>query len=136
MEKMINRQKGMTMLGLLFVLAFIAVVVLFTLRAFPLYNEKMQVVSAMNTVTSRPDATELSVKEVRDYFYRQIQVTNISRFSSDNLKDHVFVENSNKKGEPKIMHVKFDATNKLFADLHLLMVFDRSIPLRGPDRGE
>ena len=131
-----NSQQGITLWGFLFVLAFIAIVVLFTLRAFPLYNEKMQVISAMNTVVSRPDATELSTKEVQNSFYKQIQVTNISRFSSSTLKDFVFVEKSEKKDGPRIMRVTYQAKSKLFADLYLMMEFNESKPLRGPEGSE
>ena len=41
MMKTFAKQQGMTMWGLVFLLGFIAIVVLFTLRAYPLYYEKM-----------------------------------------------------------------------------------------------
>lgn len=131
-----NSQQGITVWGFLFVLAFIAIVVLFTLRAFPLYNEKMQVISAMNTVVSKPDAAELTIREVQNLFYNQIQVTNIKRFSSATLKDFVFVEKSEKKDEPRIMRVTYQAKSKLFSDLYLMLEFNESKPLRGPKGSE
>jgi len=136
MRNGIYGQRGITIWGFLFVLAFIAIVVLFTLRAFPLYNEKFQVVSAMNSVTSRPDSAGLTLRQIQESFYKQITVTNIERFTSNNLKDYVFLEKAKKKGEPNIMRVKYMASNKLFADLYLTLEFDSSVPLNGQAGGE
>lgn len=136
MKKGIYHQHGITMWGFLFVLAFIAIVVLFTLRAFPLYNEKFQVVSAMNSVASRPDSAGYTLRQIQESFYKQITVTNIERFTSNNLKDYVFLEKTKKKGEPNFMRVKYTASNKLFADLYLTVEFDRSLPLNGQAGGE
>ena len=130
------KQKGITFIGLCFVLAFIAIVVLFVLRAFPLYNEKFQITAAINSVVSRPDAPELSETDVRKYFMRNIQITNIERFTDQNIKDHVEIIKSKKKGEPKLLHVHYEARNKLFSDLNLLLVFDKTAPLRGSITGE
>lgn len=135
MTKMLIKQRGITIWGVIFVLAFIALVVLFTLRAYPLYYEKMQVTASMNTVASRPDATEMSTNEIRKAFYSSIQITNITRFNDRNLKDHVFLVKSKIKGEPNLLNVKYSSTNTLFQDLQLLMEFDESVPIRGPNGG-
>lgn len=136
MMKSLTKQQGITIWGLIFVLAFIALVVLFSLRAYPLYYEKMQVVASMNTVASRPDATQMSVNELRKAFYSSIQITNITRFNDRNLKDHVFLVKSKERGEPNQLEVKYTSTNKLFDDLQLLMEFDQSVPIRGPNAGK
>lgn len=133
MMKMLIKQKGMSVWSVIFVLGFIALVVLFSLRAYPLYYEKMQVTASMNTVASRPDATEMNQNELRKAFYSSIQITNITRFNDRNLKDHIFLVKSKSKGEPNSLNVKYTATNALFDDLQLLMEFDKSVPIRGPN---
>jgi len=135
MTKMLTKQRGITIWGVIFILAFIALLVLFSLRAYPLYYEKMQVTASMNTVASRPDATDMNLSELRKAFYSSIQITNITRFNDSNLKDHVFLVKSKIKGEPNLLNVKYTSTNKLFDDLQLLMEFDVSIPIRGPNAG-
>lgn len=136
MKKLAANQQGITFLGLVFILGFIAIVVLFVLRAFPLYNEKFQVVAAMKSVVSRPDAPKLKTKEVHKYFMRNIQVTNVNRFDDKNVKDYVKVIKPKKKSDPKIMHLKYEATNKLFGDLNLMLKFDEQMPLSGASGGE
>ena len=132
MMKTFAKQQGMTMWGLVFLLGFIAIVVLFTLRAYPLYYEKMQVIASMNTAASQPDAASMNVGELRKAFYSSIQITNIDRFNDRNLKDHVFLIKSKTAGEPNLLNVKYTSKNKLFQDLSLYMEFDESVPIKGP----
>lgn len=136
MTTTLYRQSGITFWGLCFVLFFIGVLVLFTLRAFPLYNEKFQIMSAINSIVDRPDASKLSESDVRKYFMRNIQITNIDRFNDRNVKDHVTVIKPKNRGEPRIMHVQYEARNDLFSDLDLVLTFDVKKPLRGPGAGE
>lgn len=129
-------QSGMTVGGLLFVLSFIGIVVLFVVRAFPLYNEKMQIVSAMKSVVSRPEAAGLSEREVTMAFLKNIEATtNIQRFSEKNLKEMVEVVKGDGKGDPKQLYVHYQATNVLYKDLNLMLNFDQKMPLRGNPSG-
>jgi len=133
-----DRQTGLTMVGLIFILSFIAIVVLFVLRAFPLYNEKFQVIAAMNSAVEQ-QGTNVSDKEVAKMFLRSLQAaTNIQRFTDRNLKDYVEVLKPETKGGPKQLRVHFQATNVLFKDLNLMLIFDHKVPIRGSasDGGE
>jgi len=134
MSKLLKKQSGLTFIGLCFVLAIIAVFVLFALRLFPLYNEKLQVEAAMRTVASQPDAGKKSIADTRSAFLRALAVTNIDRFTSRNVRDHVNIIKPDKTGEPPLLHVQYRATNKLVADLELLLTFDKTLPLTG-DKG-
>jgi len=122
----------MTFVGLCFVLAFIGIVVLFVLRAFPLYNMKFQVVAAMNSITSRPDATSMSDADVKKYFLRNIQVTNIQLFNDHNINQYLEVIKPKDRRDPRMLRVHYETRNPLFGDLELLMKFDEKKPLRGP----
>lgn len=129
-------QSGMTFVGLCFIVLFFGAVVLFVLRAFPLYNMKFQVVSAMNAVTSRPDATTLTNAEVKKYFLHSIQVTNIQLFNNFNINKYLEIINPKDNRHPKMVRVHFEKTNILFGDLYLMMKFDEKKPLRGPIQSE
>ena len=134
-----GRQMGLTMAGLIFILAFIGVVVLFVVRAFPLYNEKFQVISAMTSVASRPEAAAMSDREVAMSFLKNLQATsNISRFTDRNVKEMVEVVKPESKGDPKQLRVHYQATNVLAKDLNLMLDFDQKMPIRGnaSDGGE
>jgi len=137
MKHMRARQEGLTVGGLMFVLAFIGAVVLFAVRTFPLYNEKMQIVSAINTVVSHPDSAGMSDKDIRDQFLKNMYATtNIRRFDAKNIKDFITIEKPKSAGDPKKLHLKYEARNKLVADLDLLLVVDQEFPVRGNEGGE
>lgn len=135
MKHAIKQQSGLTFIGLCFILSFIAIVVLFVLRLFPLYNEKFQIEAAMQTVVSQPDAAKKNATEVRNAFMRALAVTNINRFTTKNIKDLVNVVKAEKSGQPPLLHVKYQATNKLFADVQLLLTFDKKVPLGSSGAG-
>ncbi len=131
MKHSIKQQTGLTFIGLCFILSFIAIVVVFVLRLFPLYNEKFQIEAAMQTVVSQPESAKRNITDTRSAFMRALAVTNINRFNNKNIKDHVNIIKPAKSGEPPMLHVQYQATNKLFADIQLLLSFDRKLPLVG-----
>lgn len=137
MRYMIAKQRGMTFLGVCFIFAFIAIVVLFTLRVFPLYNEKFQVTAAMNTVSQKAGAASLSTAKIRRLFQANITAqTNIKKFNNNKfLKETVSVIKPKKKSDPKLLNVKYSTTNPLVLDIQLLLEFNHSVPLNNVDGG-
>ena len=136
MKNMTGMQRGMTFIGLVFVLGFIAIVVLFVLRAFPLFYEKTQVVAAMESVANREGSAKFSEKEAQNAFLKAIAITNIQRFDENNIKDFLVVEKAKERGATNSLHLKYQATNKLAGELQLLLVVDATMPLAGASTGE
>lgn len=129
MKQALKKQSGLTFLGLVFILGTLAMVVLFVLRLFPLYNEKFQIEAALQSVISQPDVATMSVADVRRAFMRSLAVTNITRFDGT-LNDHMDLVKA-ARGQPPMLHLHYQATNKLFADIQLLLEFDKQLPLDG-----
>ncbi len=136
MRRLVRKQSGITTIGLILVLAVLAGVVTIVLRLFPLYNEKFQIVSALNTVVSQPDVEKLTTKKAGKAFMRSMALTNIERFTDRTIKNNLVVIKPKKKGQPRILHMHYEARNKFFDDIYFVMVFDKKIPLTGPSTGE
>lgn len=132
MKNFIKKERGLTGIGVIFVLAILAGVVLIVLRLFPLYNEKFEVVSTLNTVVSQPDAAEFTTSSAGRAFMKAIAVTTVNRFDDRTIKDNLKVLKPSKKGEPRILHFQYEARNKFFADIYFVLVFDKKLPLSGP----
>lgn len=130
MNQMINNQRGVTAAGWLTILAVIAVFVMIVLRLFPLYNEKMTVISAMDSVANRPDAAELSKRELLKSFLKNVQVGGSRRFNDATVKQFVKLGRDKKTGI-KTMTVEFENRNIFFQDIYFVMAFKRSVKLRG-----
>lgn len=137
MKKLMAQQRGMTFIGLVLVLAFIAIVVLFVLKAFPLYNEQLQVRSALNTIAKQVDAPKYRESDVHKAFLRSISATtNLDRFSKNNIKDFLVLERGESSRDPKVMRLSYEAANNLAMGLKLVLVIDETVPLTGGTTGD
>ena len=67
---------------------------------------------------------------------KAISITNIERFSDKNIKTFLTIEKPAKHGDPKLLHMSYQATNKLFGELQLLLIVDESIPMTAQDTKE
>ena len=123
-------QRGITFIGFCIVMGLIAFFVGLTLKLYPLYYEKFQIKSAMESVVVRPDAADLSPAEVRKFFMKNIALTNIKRFSGGDKVVRQYVKIiKGKKGEPNKIRVEYEARNNAFKDLWFVLEFSEEMPL-------
>jgi hypothetical protein len=134
MNKMLNEQRGVTFLGWCIILAIIGYFVLFTLRLFPLYNEKMIVSSAMESIASRPGVEKMSDADVFKNFLRTVQVGGSVRFDDRSIKELAKIEKP-KGGEPRKLTIIFEVRNKFFQEIELVLNFNKSVELTGKPSG-
>ena len=132
MRNIMKKQDGITGIGIIFVLAVLAGVVLIVLRLLPLYNEKFEVTATLNTVASQPDAPKYTTTTAGNAFMRAIGTTTVNRFDDRTIKNHLKILKPKKKGQPRMMHFQYEARNKFVADIEFLLVFDKKIPLGAP----
>ena len=134
MKNMRNKQNGIGFLGWSTILAVLAFFVLCGLRAFPLYSEKLTVITAMKSVANQPEVGKKSVKELRTSFRKNIEISsNSERFSELKvLKELVKIE-TDKKTKKKYIHVVYEGRQAFVKDLTLLLIFDHRVELGGSD---
>ena len=130
MNHISQRQGGMTALGIFLILAMLACFALFGLTAFPLYNEHITVKSAMTSVVNTAPAKRKTTKQIRSKFLRMVELNNVERFTDTTVKELVNVQKS-KDGKKKYLNVKYQATNKLFSNIFLMMDVDETVELTG-----
>ena len=132
MKNMRNKQRGIGAPGWVSILGVLAFFVLFVLRIFPLYTEKLTVINAMGSVASKPGAEKLSKAEVRKYYRINFELSsNSGRFSkATELKKLVNVV-TDRKTKKRYIHVAYEAKNVFVKDLKFLLEFDRQIELGG-----
>ena len=128
MKHISQRQSGITALGICLILGVLACFVLFGLTAFPLYNEYFIVKSSMESTINLPPAKRKTIKDIRRYFLRNVQINGSERFTDNNVKELVTMKKS-KDGKTKYMNVKFDSKNNLFKNLYLQMEVDETMEI-------
>ncbi|OGT30502.1 MAG: hypothetical protein A2W28_07675 [Gammaproteobacteria bacterium RBG_16_51_14] len=126
-----RRQGGITFIGILLILAVLACFVLFVLKAFPLYNEYFAVKTAMNSVASQPADLLVTTRDIQKSFLKNVQLNNVQRFDDRSVKELVTIQKPEKKGQPRVMRVTYEARNVLFKNIYLLMAVDESIAIGG-----
>ncbi len=130
MRQMRNKQYGIGFQGWTLILGTMACFLLFGLRVFPLYNEKLTVISNMEAIAARPNADKMSVKDIRKYFLRNMEIANTTRFTDQSVKKLATVS-MDKKTKKRYLRVAFEARNNLAKDLNVLLVFDHKVQLGG-----
>jgi len=90
----------------------------------------------LDSVAHREDSAKFNDKEAQTAFLKAIQVTNISRFDDRNIKEYLTLEKGGEHGAGKVLHLKYQATNKLAGELQLLLDVDISKALTGTGTGD
>lgn len=123
----INRQKGLTFLGFLMVVALICFFALVGLKLFPLYNESFAVDQSLKSVANQPDAEKMSIRDIHKYFIRNANINGLDRFQERNIDEYL---TANKIGErPREMYMYYEARSKLFGNLDIVLVYDKTFEL-------
>ena len=130
MKNILKRQRGMTAIGIMLILAMLGCFLLFGLRVFPLYNEYLTVKSAMESVINQPPAKRKTTKDIRKIFLRNTELNNVERFTDQSVKELVTVKKS-KDGKKKYINVKYTASNKLFQNIHVMIDVDETLEIPG-----
>jgi len=131
MKNMRNKQYGIGFVGWCSIFGVLAFFVLISLRIFPLYSEKFQIMSAMKSVAKQPKSGEMSKSDLRKIFQKNIDITsNSRRFNTITIKDlvKVFTEKKTKK---RYLHVAYEGRNKFVKDLEFVLIFDHKVELGG-----
>ena len=132
MKNMKNKQYGIGAVGWITILGVLAFFVLIVLRLFPLYSEKITVLSAMDSVANRPDIKTMSSSQIRKAIRINIEVSsNSERFSNPkHLKNLVKVV-KDKKTKKKYIQITYEGRNKFVKDIVLVLVFDHKKEIGG-----
>jgi hypothetical protein len=90
----------------------------------------------MNTVVSQAGSSKPTNKSAAKTFMSAMALTSIERFTDYNIKEFLKVVKAKKKGEPRLLHLKYESRNIFFADIYFTLVFDKKIAFGGSDTSE
>lgn len=130
MKHLYRRQRGMSPISIFLILLALACFLAFIFTIFPLYNESVTVKGAMQAVLSQPPANRQTVKDIRRIFLRNAEINNIERFNDNSVRELVNVRQEKDTGKT-YLHVKYQAENRLFENIYLMLDFDETLELTG-----
>lgn len=125
----IDKQTGLTLLGFMMVVALICFFALVGLKLFPLYSESFAVDQSLKSVANQPEAEKMTTRDIHKVFIRNANINGLSRFQERNISDYL---SANKIGErPREMYMYYEARSKLFGNLDIVLVYDKTFELGG-----
>jgi hypothetical protein len=121
----LTRQRGITMWGLLFVLGVIGFVVFVTFKLYPLYYADFRVRAALDSLARQPDIGNLSKEDIIVALDKRFDIDSVKHV--DPRKDLVVA----KRGQMRVLRMKYEAIEPLFYNISFLLEFDHQREVRG-----
>ena len=115
------RQKGMTGIGWLIVLALIAFFALLALRMVPAYLEYYKIVSTLQSIEK--ETGYQSPDEIRKLIERRFDISYVNVIQPKDVK-------IKSAGQNYSVRVNYDAREHLFANVYVVMSFDKQVLAR------
>ena len=119
-------QRGITLIGFIFVLIIAGFFAYLAMRLFPVYSEYFSLVRVMNETAAEADVGTKSPEQIREMMDRRMYISYITSVTKKDIQ--VGRENGVYK-----MRVHYEVRGKLLYNLDYVATFDKSVPLvNGP----
>lgn len=119
-----NRQKGLGIFGIGFILAFIGFIALITMKCLPLYLNQMKVSRSVYKVASDPGNGNAEAPEIRKALQRFWDIESIDLITPKDIK-------IKRTGEGRFLSYDYEAREHLFYNISILLHFAADVPMHG-----
>ena len=117
----IHKQKGMTLIGFIFVLAFVIFISFIGMKIGPIYMEYYSVVSAMNGLAAERGSARLSPYQIKLRFLTRLNVS----YTENVRESHIKLT----RGNGVHMRVAYEVRKPIVGNLDVVAKFDKSVQL-------
>ena len=124
MQTMI-KQRGITLLGFIMVLAVVGVFAFVGFKLFPVYAEYYSAVADLKASCREPDADKATLQDMRNKLDRRFNISYVS--SINTVKDVKLVKN----GDSKSININYEVRKPLIYNLDFVAKFDVTEPMTG-----
>ena len=112
-----QRQQGLTLLSIAFILALIAFFVLLTLKIAPIYIDHSKVVNALAALKETTDIQSKSEREVRNSLDKRFNMNYVYDVTQDDIK-------VTKRGNYLKVQIEYETVVKIVGNLSALAEFN------------
>jgi Domain of unknown function (DUF4845) len=117
-----NRQRGVTFIGWVFLLAPLALVVYCAIRLTPIYLNYMSIAKAVDQTAKETDAGSVNPAAIRVSIDKRLDVEGVTGFTAADVK----VE---REGEGWVIIAGYEDVVPVVANVSLLVQFDKRVKL-------
>jgi hypothetical protein len=122
MRNMVARQRGVTAIGWLIILALIAFFVFLGLKLFPMFAENLSVVSSLESLQREPSITKKSNPEIMKLIERRFSINNVENASRKNIS-------ISRAGGVLTINCQYEVVQKLGGPISVLAEFDETVEI-------
>lgn len=123
-----QQQRGITLIGFIFVLIIAGFFALMAMKLVPSYIEYFGVVKAMNAIAAEPGAANKPISEIRkDLDFK----ASFQYVSDDTLRGGQVVRIDRQKGGSANLVVDYEKKIPFLFNISFLVHFNKSVPLAG-----
>ena len=115
-------QRGITLIGFIFVLIIAGFFAYLIMRLFPVYSEYFSLVRVMNETAAEANVGTKTPEQIKEMMDRRMYISYISSVTKKDIQ--VGRENGIYK-----MRVHYEVRGPLFYNLEFIATFDKSVPL-------
>ncbi|MGH8050500.1 MAG: DUF4845 domain-containing protein [Arenimonas sp.] len=125
----IGKQRGITLMGFIMVLAVVGVFAFVGFKLFPVYAEYYSALTDLKASCKEPDAAKATLQEMRNKLDRRFNISYVS--SINTAKDVKLIKN----GDVKSINIKYEVRKPLIYNLDFVAKFDVTEPMTGGGTG-
>lgn len=124
-------QQGVTFIGFLFFCALFIFFAYIGMRLWPIYNEKIKVDNALNSVAERADIAKLNTAAIGKYILRSFEVEDVDQFGTlSDLKGILNIQRIKGENE-RVMSMAYEIRRPLIADFDIILNYNKSMVIPG-----
>ena len=117
-----HRQRGLTLIGFIIVLAVAGFFGYLIMRVFPVYSEYYSVVSAMKALQAEPGVSNMTPEKIRDLLDRKFYISYVKSPKPNNIKIR-------RQGGNYLLTVNYEVRDKLLYNLDYIATFNKTVNL-------
>ncbi len=118
-----GRQRGMTTLGMLILVAFIGLFVFAGIRLAPVYLEHMKIVSVLDGVQAEYSGQNPSRDDIKRSLSRRFDIESINIISDKDVKIR-------KVGDGYVLEAVYENRTPFIANISFAVTFDKKVEVR------
>jgi len=118
-----DRQRGITMISLVIIVAFVGSYAFAILRVMPFYLEQMKVSSTLNDVETSLSGSGASLVQIRDAIDKRLDIEMVRGLRSKDFK-------IKKSSGGYSVNAKYERRAPYIGNLYLVVAFDETIEIR------
>jgi Tfp pilus assembly major pilin PilA len=115
-----NKQKGMTAIGWLLVIAIVAIFALMLLKLMPVYLEGYKITSALDALATDASVRGKNPNELKKVLLRRFDIDSIYDIKSDDI-------NITRSSNGYSVEIDYEPRVSFIGNLYFVVVFDKTV---------